>query len=84
MRNTVGMLSECIDHLATEAKELRVELSEENWTDLIERLAVPMSYDSQNRASVKCETKNGKPTRAYFCVCIVRKDNGRYEMMCNT
>ena len=76
--------SEVMLALPAQATACKVEISQENWGQLISDLSTHVDRGQTIRAAAKCDTKRGKPTRAFFCVWITRTDNGRYEHGCNT
>ncbi len=85
----VERLDQVIEALPARAVESKVTISPENWENLIHRLCNPggmsgYKYGTDYRDKAKCETKNGKGTRAYFVVWIIRTDAGMYEFGCNT
>ena len=85
----VEMLSQVRDALHGRAVEAKVTISDDNWEQLRHRLCNPggmsgYKYNQSSREAVPCETKNGKGTRAHFCVWISRTDAGVYEFGTNT
>ena len=84
MANCFDYLHECINQLSSSSEELKVVVDPEEWKELMEYMDQPMNYGETRRKSVKCLTKNGRKTKCYFCVCIMRTDQGIYELMCNT
>jgi hypothetical protein len=82
-------LDQVLDELITDAADLKVTLTDENWQDLRHRLCNSggmsgVSYGTTVREVAPCETKKGKPTRCFFCVWITRTEDGFYEYGCNT
>ena len=81
----LNMLSEVIDHVEQDAKDMKVVVDPEDWSDMIRRLCDSgISYEETRRVSTQITSKNGRRSRLYFCVWVTRTCHGMYEYGVNT